>query len=258
MNYQLYINIALLCYLLSAIFFMIFAVGKNEWTKKTAYTVYFTGIILLIIGISISGISSGHIPLSNTYETIIFMSLIIALSYLFIRKADNSGLIAFGVSVLVLILLAASSFLEESPHPLVPALKSNWLTIHVSFSFFSYAAFAMAFVVSIIYLLSGKKDKDSLDILSYKTILFGFPFLTLGIVTGAVWANIAWGSYWSWDPKETWALITWVVYGIYLHLRLQRGWKGTKCAWLSIAAFGFVIFTYFGVNYLLSGLHSYK
>ena len=138
--------------------------------------------------------------------------------------------------------------------------------------FFSYASFALSCAVSIIYLIKLKRKEkgekegaltslfpslDSLDELAYKTIVVGFPLLTIGIVTGAAWANYAWGSYWSWDPKETWSLITWFVYAIFLHARVTRDWRGRRTAILSILGFVAVVFTYFGVNYLLSGLHSY-
>jgi cytochrome c-type biogenesis protein CcsB len=106
-------------------------------------------------------------------------------------------------------------------------------------------------------LLFKKKDEKNLDAIAYKTIGFGFLFLTLGIISGAVWANSAWGTYWSWDPKETWSLITWFIYAIYLHIRFRKGWRGKKAAWVSVIGFVAMLFTYFGVNYLLSGLHSY-
>jgi len=114
----------------------------------------------------------------------------------------------------------------------------------------------VAFVASAV-LLCKKKEDMSLDAISYKMVAFGFLFLALGIITGAVWANSAWGTYWSWDPKETWSLITWFIYAIYLHVRFRKGWKGKAAAWLSVAGFLAMLFTYFGVNYLLSGLHSY-
>jgi cytochrome c-type biogenesis protein CcsB len=155
--------------------------------------------------------------------------------------------------------------------PLIPALQSNWLHAHVITCFLSYASFAISFAVSIMYLIKGKRKEgepetrlaasfpplESLDNLVYKTIAVGFPLLTLGIVTGAAWADYAWGAYWSWDPKETWSLITWFVYAIFLHARFTREWRGRRTAILSLIGFGAVIFTYFGVNYVLSGLHSY-
>jgi cytochrome c-type biogenesis protein CcsB len=158
--------------------------------------------------------------------------------------------------------------ISDRIQPLVPALKSNWLIAHVATCFFGYAAFAIAFGMSIMYLIKATRPDKSegiighipklgvLDELTHQMVLFGFLFLTGGIITGAVWANSAWGSYWSWDPKETWSLITWFIYATLLHARLMRGWQGKKIAYLSIFGFAAVLFTYFGVN-LLPGLHSY-
>ena len=150
--------------------------------------------------------------------------------------------------------------------PLIPALKSNWLISHVISAFLAYACFAIAFGTSILYLGKRKTgtentgllpDAATLDEITYKMISVGFVLLTLGIITGAAWADRAWGRYWGWDPKETWSLITWLIYGAFLHARLARGWKGIKMSLISIIGFLAVIFTYLGVNYILSGLHSY-
>ncbi|MCX8012217.1 MAG: c-type cytochrome biogenesis protein CcsB, partial [Desulfobacterota bacterium] len=167
-------------------------------------------------------------------------------------------------SILLALTTITRSFSNEI-QPLVPALQSNWLTYHVITCFLGYAAFAVSFGVSIMFLIKANSkggigilpDQAVLDEINYKAISFGFPMLTLGIITGAVWANYAWGSYWSWDPKETWSLITWLFYAAFLHARYTRGWGGRKTAILSIIGFLAVIFTYFGVNLLLSGLHSY-
>ena len=150
---------------------------------------------------------------------------------------------------------------------MIPALKSNWLIGHVITCFLGYAGFAVAFGFSIMYIVKPEDRDDNglfsrlpplavIDELTYQMVMFGFLFLTIGIITGAVWANSAWGTYWSWDPKETWSLVTWLVYAMLLHLRMMRGWHGKKIAWVSILGFMAVLFTYFGVN-LLPGLHSY-
>jgi cytochrome c-type biogenesis protein CcsB len=155
--------------------------------------------------------------------------------------------------------------------PLIPALQSNWLTSHVVTCFMGYAAFTVAFGCGLIYLLKNKEKGNvekpagfsgklpafvTLDTLIYQSITLGFVFLTIGIMTGSIWAHYAWGSYWSWDPKETWSLITWLVYAILLHSRYVRGWRGKRMAILAIIGFVCVLFTYLGVNYL-PGLHSY-
>ena len=163
---------------------------------------------------------------------------------------------------------------ERIAQAVPPALKSQWLTFHVLTAMFAYGAFAVSFGLGIMYLLKlskenkGKKSSSQgivsrfptlevLDELAYKVVGFAFPLLTLCIITGAIWANYAWGTYWSWDPKETWSLITWIIYAGYLHARLMYGWKGKRAAWMAVFGFAAVLFTFFGVNYLLPGLHSY-
>jgi ABC-type transport system involved in cytochrome c biogenesis permease subunit len=153
-----------------------------------------------------------------------------------------------------------SPSVERGIQPLVPALKSNWLHIHVITCFMAYAAFAISFICSVLYLVGRKWETLPLKMLeeiNYKSIIIGFPMLTSGILTGAVWAQYAWGSYWRWDPKETWSLITWIVYALFLHVRQTRNWKGKTAAIVSVLGFLSVIFNYFVVNFVLSGLHSY-
>ena len=258
MDYQSFINIALPCYVLAAGFMLAFVISKNEINGKISMALFLAGLLMLLTAFALRWKSAGHVPFSGTFETLIFMSLLISAFAVMFSRLDKTGAVFFGISILVVILLAASALAAEAPRPLVPALKSNWLAVHVTFSFISYAAYAIAFVAAFVYILQNGKAGEGLEELAYKCILFGQPFLTLGIATGAVWANRAWGTYWSWDPKETWALITWLTYGVYLHLRINQGWKGRKSAWLAIAGFCIVLFTYFGVNYLLSGLHSYR
>ncbi len=158
--------------------------------------------------------------------------------------------------------------ISDNIRPLLPALKSNWLIAHVMTCFLGYAGFAIAFGISIMYLIKqddhrGKgwlltrlPEPGLLDELTHQMVMFGFLFLSIGIITGAVWANSAWGRYWGWDPKETWSLITWFIYATFLHARMMRGWAGKRIAILSVIGFIAVMFTYFGVNYL-PGLHSY-
>jgi cytochrome c-type biogenesis protein CcsB len=143
--------------------------------------------------------------------------------------------------------------------PPIPALQSYWLVLHVSFAFIGEAFFAFAFVAAIYYLIiNDEEKKKKSDKIIYTSIGVGYPIYTAGaLIFGAIWAQYAWGRYWSWDPKETWALITWFIYTGYLHTRLVKRWRGKITAILAIAGFVFTIFTFFGVNYLLSGLHSY-
>ena len=169
---------------------------------------------------------------------------------------------------IVLIVTFYAALQSTEIKPLMPALQSKWLFIHVSTAIFSYGAFAIACAVSIMFLTRDrfKEDefnskylpqKEVLDQISYKAIAFGFFMLTVVMATGAIWAESAWGRYWRWDPKETWSFVTWIIYAIYLHVRLNKGWRNKKAAWYCIIGFIAVIFTYIGVNTLLVGYHSY-
>jgi cytochrome c-type biogenesis protein CcsB len=212
----------------------------------------------------------GHAPFSNLYESLIFFAWTIIFLYLIVEwRTKNRSLGAF-VTPLAFLALAYAAFGTKSDiQPLIPALKSNWLISHVITCFFGYAAFGLSFGLSLMYLLKrmDRQERDNiflkliprsgiLDDLNYQMVTIGFIMLTLGIITGSVWAHSAWGSYWTWDPKETWSLITWLVYASVIHSRMVRGWKGRKIAILCIIGFVCVLFTYFGVNYL-AGLHSY-
>jgi len=199
---------------------------------------------------------AGSPPLSNMFESLIVFGWAIAIVSLFIDIKYKINNITALAALMSLLAIGYASLLDKEIVPLLPVLKSNWLTIHVLTCFIGYAALTVAFVSSAA-LLFRKKEDVTLDTVSYKMIAFGFLFLALGIITGSVWANSAWGTYWSWDPKETWSLITWFIYAIYLHIRFRKGWKGKKAAWISVIGFLAMIFTYFGVNYLLPGLHSY-
>jgi cytochrome c-type biogenesis protein CcsB len=216
------------------------------------------------------GSDYGHAPLSNLYESLTFFAWTIGIIYLVVEwRYKNKVLGAFATPLACLALAYASLSHGKEIQPLIPALKSNWLIAHVFACFIGYAAFAVAFGISIMYLIKNRRHDESrsrlltrlpdlalLDELTHQLIMFGFLFLTIGIITGAVWANSAWGRYWGWDPKETWSLVTWFIYATMLHARLMRGWRGRRIALLSIVGFAAVLFTYFGVN-LLPGLHSY-
>jgi cytochrome c-type biogenesis protein CcsB len=218
----------------------------------------------------------GHIPLANFYESLVSLSWTTMIIYFYIAlryKVRVVGALIFPIISITMAYASLSPSVQSEISPLIPALQSNWLTYHVMTCFLGYSAFAMSFVTSILYLVKAGKAPDrgrdslkstevipsleAIDEIIYKTIAVGFLLLTVGIITGAVWANYAWGSYWSWDPKETWSLITWFVYAAFLHARLTRDWRGRRAAIISIAGFVCVLFTFLGVNLLLSGLHSY-
>ena len=204
-----------------------------------------------------------QVPLSNFFESLVFFSLCLpAVAFVSFRRQLQGYLGSLVALFACLILAYASLGVDSSIKPLMPALKSNWLLIHVLTCFVGYAAFALAFGAALLFLWQSRRGKTSapaldLDRLIYQAVSLGFLFLTLGIVTGAVWADQAWGRYWSWDPKETWSLITWFIYAGLLHARLVKGWQGRRIAWLAVLGFAAVLFTYFGVSFLLPGLHSY-
>jgi cytochrome c-type biogenesis protein CcsB len=241
------------------------AVAVIAWVGNTA------GIVLRWVESYQLGSEYGHAPFSNMYESLVFFSWTIALIFLTVeRRYKNRTIGAMAAPLACLALAYASLSPDKSIQPLIPALKSNWLIAHVITCFLGYAAFAVAFAVSILYLVKSSEEKRSestgiiripssniLDELTHQLVMFGFLFLTAGIITGAVWAKQAWTRYWSWDPKETWSLITWFIYAAMLHLRMMRGWRGHRIAILSVVGFFAVLFTYFGVNYWLAGLHSY-
>ncbi|MBM3275405.1 MAG: c-type cytochrome biogenesis protein CcsB [Candidatus Sericytochromatia bacterium] len=221
-------------------------------------------------------------PLSNLFESIMFMVFAIFVLYLVIERMFRP--VAFGLvsAGLVTVIMALASLLParlRDAAPLVPSLQSYWIKIHVTLMLVSYSAFFLSFVAATIYLFFHYRDQwfspkavgaaaaitakapittiELLDELIYRLILLGFPILALGIITGGLWANHAWGTYWSWDPKETWALITWLFYAAYLHVRVSREWRGAKAAWFAVVGFASVLVTYIGVNYLAQGLHTY-
>ena len=217
-------------------------------------------------------IGYGHAPLSNLYESLVFAAWAIMLIYLVMEYRTKQRALGVFPALFAFLAMAYASFstgVRSKIQPLLPALKSNWLIAHVVTCFIGYAAFAVSFGISILY-IARKSTKETsggahsllpdlrqLDEFNYQMVLFGFLWLSLGIITGSVWADLAWGAYWSWDPKETWSLITWLIYAALLHARTMKGWRGSRVAWLSIIGFGCVLFTYFGVNFLLGGLHSY-
>ena len=232
--------------------------------------------LLLVLLLLVRWEKSGHFPLSNLYESLMFLAwcctflyLLYCTSFTLLVEKMLGSLIA--PCSLLMNAFATFSLPKEMQQasPLVPALQSNWLMMHVTVMIISYATLIIGSLLSILFLILFKQKQgtlqlaksghfiNNLDSLSYRIIGLGFPFLTIGILSGAVWANEAWGSYWSWDPKETWALLTWLVFAIYLHTRLTKGWEGEKPAIIASVGFLVVWFCYLGVNLIGEGLHSY-
>jgi cytochrome c-type biogenesis protein CcsB len=272
-----FFQIAMLVYLLSFLFYLIATVTKRAFAGKMAFWIIFAGFLIHLAGLLVRWRESyltgyGYIPLANMYESLVFFSWTIVLIYLIADIRYRQRVLGIIAALLAVIAIAVTSLLPGITSDirfLVPALQSNWLAIHVITCMLGYAAFAISFGVSIAYLIQSRKRQSAryliggfppartLDEINYKAITIGFPLLTIGIITGAIWAHYAWGSYWSWDSKETSSLVTWLVYTAFLHARYTHAWQRKKAAILSIAGFCAVIFTYFGVNFFLPGLHSY-
>jgi cytochrome c-type biogenesis protein CcsB len=279
MTSSLLFNLTTCAYLVSTLCFFVHLASRNARAGDAgSYTAY-AGLLVQTAAIVFRwkesyDLGMGHAPLSNLYESVVFFAWTIIVIFAIVDLKYRYRIIgAFVVPFALLGMAWAQLELSNKIEPLVPALQSNWLLYHVVTCFLGYAAFAVACGVSIMYLIAtraghGKAENRGgmlamfpptrlLDDINYRAIMIGFPLLTLGIITGAAWANYAWGTYWSWDPKETWSLIVWFVYAAFLHARMTRGWVGRRAAWLSIAGFASTIFCYLGVNLLLSGLHSY-
>jgi cytochrome c-type biogenesis protein CcsB len=275
--------------------------GTNNLVQIGRISAIVANVLLFFI-LASRWIVAGYFPLSNLYESLLFLTWTLLTIYLYIENKTKSKLMG-AVLLPIALLITAFANLTLSPDmqkasPLVPALQSNWLMMHVSMMMLSYATLIMGSLLCILFLVISKyQDVDlqivdesslplynvmldyyeaklfspsdeiselgklkllqSIDNWSYRIIGLGFPFLTIGIIAGGVWANEAWGSYWSWDPKETWALITWIVFATYLHSRITKGWEGKKTAILGSLGFFVIWVCYLGVNFLGKGLHSY-
>lgn len=259
--------VSLAVYFLSTLLYFVYMAVKKDWASKAAFYVMGTGLLVHTVSIVSRGIAAGRLPLTNQYEFASAFSWGIALVFLiFVKKFKFDALGTF-VAPVIFLVIGYASMQSKEIHNLMPALQSNWLGFHVATAIIAYGAFGVAFGVALAFLLKGKAkgkvassipDEKTLDLIIYRAVALGFLFLTLCMITGAIWANKAWGSYWSWDPKETWSLITWIIYAIFLHLRVRKGMTGRSAAIFAAVGFVCVLFTYIGVNTLLSGLHSYK
>lgn len=268
-------------FVLATATYIIWMVVRGEFTGKVATALTWSASVMGFSGLMIRWFESylispevGHIPVSNLYEVFILFAVITGLLYLYYERHYRTR--AMGAFVL-LVISAAVAFLlwytfERQAHeiqPLVPALQSYWMKIHVPTNFIGYGAFALSAMVAVAYLLSDWSErhggglakilpeKAMMDDVMYKSIALGFAFFTIATVLGAMWAAEAWGGYWSWDPKETWALIVWLNYAAWLHMRLMKGWRGAPMAWWSLIGLFITLFAFVGVNMFLSGLHSY-
>jgi ABC-type transport system involved in cytochrome c biogenesis permease subunit len=253
-------NLSLVGYLTALLLSAVNLFSKKGRFASAATLFLSAGALAQTAYMALRWIAAGRAPFSNMFESMVLFAWAIVVVYLSLQIRRVIPVLGAATALVAVLILAYASSFESDIKPLMPALRSNWLTVHVFTCFLGYGGFAIAALSSIGYLVTPKGRPQiaaAFDTATAKTISFGFLFLTAGIITGAVWANSAWGTYWSWDPKETWSLITWFIYAVFLHCRFMRGWKGQRAAWISVIGFASVIFTYYGVNFLLSGLHSY-
>lgn len=262
-------------YLAAAVLYLVRTVTGKEIWGRAATAAGAGGLAAHTLAMALRWSESyrlgiGHAPLSNFFESLVFFAWAIMLIYLLVefRTRDRGmGVFVVPLAFISLAYASLSPSIDSQIQPLVPALKSNWLLSHVVTCFLGYAFFAIAFCLGAVRLWKGRTGNpgsglkflpslEVVDELIYQNSFLGLIIFTIGIMTGAVWAQRAWGSYWSWDPKETWSLVTWIVYAAMVHARYVRGWQGKRIAIMAVAGFAAVLFTYLGVNYL-PGLHSY-
>ena len=274
------IDTTLYLYALAALIFLFYTLTERKRLFTSALVVVGFGLLVHTAGLVGRTINIGRLPFTNMYEFTLFFAWGVILAYLITQRKHPVPLLGIVVMPVAVVLMAAASMMTTVARPLMPALQSYWLQSHVATAVLAYGAFGVSFGVGVLYLIrdaqpvalgstgSGTStvmqgisllpSTETLDKLLYRVVSFGFVFLTLVLITGAVWAEQAWGAWWSWDPKETWALITWLVYALFLHGRFTRGWQGRRTAWLAILGFAAVMFTLFGVTWLMPGLHSYS
>lgn len=243
---------------------------KLNWLPKVEVVLVAGATVLMFTTVIMRMQKTGSLPVNSVYEFILaFVLVMLVIALIAIWKIKLPGLNLF-ILLVATVLLGVSFGISDSVTPLMPALQSNWRVVHVLTAIASYSSFAVAFGLGISYLVvvpkkipegglpAEKVEKgEFIEGLMYNSVVVGFIFLTLLLVTGSIWAEDAWGAWWSWDPKETWALITWIIYAIYLHLHGKKEWRGHKGCYLSIIGFACVLFTLLGVTFLMGGLHSY-
>jgi cytochrome c-type biogenesis protein CcsB len=267
---ELFFMIAFAAYTISAIAFFVYVALKKDKVGKAAVMLTIGGFLFHNIAMVLRVMESGRLPFTNQFEFASSFTWGIVLCYIVIHFVYKFTAVGAFVMPIAFLVMGYASVLPKSIKPLMPALQSSWLYIHVGTAIISYGAFAVAAGLACMYLITVKRESEGVatqdglpdaqacDYMSYRVIAFGFLMLTLVIITGAIWAKAAWSRYWAWDPKETWSLITWIIYAVYIHLRFNRGWKGKPAAWFAVIGFICVIFTFIGVNNILPSIHSYR
>ena len=271
MNVLSILYVALALYLVSTCAYLGSLTTGRGRLEKPGYYALLLGFAVHLFGLVFRYFAAGYTPITNLHESLSFFALCVAGFFIFLRRIYRIGILGSVFLPVVSVMLISAFAAPAGIRPLPPMLRSYWLPIHTTFAFIGNAVFFAGFLVSIVYLLIERGIKkrrcgtspgrfpslETLDRINYKCMSYGFPFLTIGIITGALWAELAWGSYWNWDPKETWSLITWIMYAILIHNRLTIGWRGRKTAYMMIAGFVSVVVTFIGVNFFMGGLHSY-
>lgn len=268
-------RIAMVLYFVAALCYFFYLAYRSDIAGTIGTALGAVGVVSHLGSMVYRALASGNTPLTNMYEYTSMFAFMLGLAFLGIQimtKNKTFGGFAFASAF---ILMGVARIFYKDPSPLMPALKSYWLELHVFTMVISSGTLGVAFLLALLYvvkeaivkkngelpegsLLARIPSLDALDDLSYRTTAFGFPLWTIGIIAGGVWAEQAWGRYWGWDPKETWSFITWLIYAGYLHARITAGWRGRSAAYLSAIGFAAVLFTFFAVNLVLSGLHSYS
>jgi len=265
-------KLTLLVYAVATLLYLASVVVNKADGDRWARWVFMLAFAGHTITIVVRFYEAGYTPVTNLHESLSFFAWTLAGTFLLVDRRLRMAVLATATSTIVLVLMLFGSLMPMGIETLNPSLDSLWLPLHIFLAFMGNAVFTVAFVAGVFYLLEERMLKskkfsalyyrlpslDTLDMINYRCLTFGFPLMTMGIISGAVWAEYAWGTYWSWDPKESWALITWFLYAALLHGRLTTGWRGRRAAILAIIGFAFLLFTFLGVNLLLPGLHSYN
>lgn len=254
----------LIVYFACIVFHTLALVFQNQKLSKAAWIVLYLAFVMNTAFIIARGIAAGRIPLANQFEFATAFAWGIGLMAIILRRNFDESWLGAAGSAAAFLVLSFAALQPRRISELMPALRSAWFSFHIGSAVFSYSSFMLAACFAMRYLFISKNcDEEDpkllrLDYLSYRMTAFGFLLLTVTILTGCIWAEQAWSAFWTWDPKETWALITWLIYAAYLHLRLQKKWRGKRMAVYSLVGIVCVLFTFIGVNLLFTGLHSYK
>jgi cytochrome c-type biogenesis protein CcsB len=272
LSLHLYVGV-MLVYAAAMVAFCAYFAYRRPGALWVGMALLLPGVALHLVSILARGVAEGHYPLSNMYEYASMFALVAIVTFLVLDRRYHVAPLGAGVVLVAVLMMGAGLMLYVSPEPLIPALQSYWLRIHVTAMMTASGILTSSFVFAVLYLVRARAERVGapaagslaarlpasavLDNLSYRTVLFGFPIWTFGVMAGAVWGEHAWGRYWAWDPKETMALVTWIIYAMYLHAGTLRRWRGQRTALIAAAGFISLLCTLFVVNLVIVGLHSY-